>query len=250
MDKEKKALAKIFDVEQLPEELRYTLEHAQGLSAAAKTGNKEIIERAVNDLIGTTVKQNTALGFGGFEANRNALVRDIIAGVNVEDNLKSLNQLTKNAYQDFGLKGNMYSIKNGQLTSKPVSTALTQKDRFGQYFKEIDKTKEGKIAIKEQAGSLKNLLQELEARGCGLAAGGRILFAEGTPDGKITKCAQKGVAGFIDDLKKGNYSKATVNILKGGGNVLKNILDPKELLKLRNYFGPVALGLWQRLKVV
>ena len=90
----------------------------------------------------------------------------------------------------------------------------------------------------------KELLKKFEAHpgGCGKAAGGRILFSEGSPDGKITKCAQRGGQAFIDDLKKGNYSKATVNILKGGGNILKNILDPKELLKMRNYFGPVALG--------
>ena len=98
--------------------------------------------------------------------------------------------------------------------------------------------KSAKVSKKE----LSKVLQDFEKHGCGLAAGGRILFAEGTPGGKPTKCAQKGVARFIDDLKKGNYSKATVNLLKGGGNLVKNILDPKELLKLRNYFGPVALG--------
>ncbi len=108
MDKEKKALAKIFDVKQLPEELRYTLEHAQGISAAARTGDKTIMQTAVNDLIGTTIKQNKALGFGGFEANRNALIRDITAGVNVDENLKSLNSLSRHAYKDFGIKGNIY----------------------------------------------------------------------------------------------------------------------------------------------
>jgi len=88
--------------------------------------------------------------------------------------------------------------------------------------------------------NLNKLLKNFEARGCGKAAGGRILFSNGGE--AITTCAKKGIAGFIDDIKKGNYSKATMNILKGGGNVLKNILNPKELLKLRNYFGPVALG--------
>jgi len=90
----------------------------------------------------------------------------------------------------------------------------------------------------------KKLLINLEARGCkGKAAGGRILFAEGTPGGKITECATKGIRAFIDDLKKGNYSKASLNILKGGGNILKNIVDPMELLKLRNLIGPGAMGL-------
>ena len=64
----------------------------------------------------------------------------------------------------------------------------------------------------------KKLLIKLEAHGCkGNAAGGRILFSKGSPDGKITTCAKKGVTRFIDDLKSGNYSKATKDILKGGG---------------------------------
>jgi hypothetical protein len=87
----------------------------------------------------------------------------------------------------------------------------------------------------------KKLLIKLEARGCGgKAAGGRILFSNGGE--AITSCAKKGVQGFIDDLKSGNYSKATKDILKGGGNVIKNIVNPMELLKLKNLIGPGALG--------
>ena len=239
MDKEKKALAKIFDVKQLPEELRYTLEHGQGLSAAAKTGNKEIMQRAVNDLIGTTVKQNKALGFGGFEANRNALIRDITAGVNVEDNLKSLNQLSKNVYKDFGLKGNMYSIKDGQLTSKPISTALTQEDRFKQYFKEIAKTKEGAAEIKKQAGSLKNLenkiLQNIVSYSklpkCKVnlkAEGGRIGFAYSD------ECIRDGLKEQKIEAQKGN-KKAARQLVKTAGiatraGLLKNVLGPGAIL--------------------
>jgi len=247
MDKEKKALAKIFDVKQLPEELRYTLEHGQGLSAAAKTGNKEIMQRAVNDLIGTTVRQNKALGFGGFEANRNALVRDITAGVNVEDNLKSLNQLSKNVYKDFGLKGNMYSIKDGQLTSKPISTALTQEDRFGQYFKEIAKTKEGAAEIKKQAGSLKNLenkiIQNIQSYSklpeckIGKAEGGRIGFAN-----SIT-CIQDGLKEQKIAAQQGN-KKAARELVQVGkvatrAGLLKNLLGPGAILGEAVYEGAV-----------
>jgi hypothetical protein len=88
----------------------------------------------------------------------------------------------------------------------------------------------------------KQLLGKLEARGCGKAAGGRILFSEGSPGGTMTKCAKKGVQGFIDDLKKGNYSKATKDILKGGGQFLKGALNPTDMLKLRNLIGPTAMG--------
>ena len=101
---------------------------------------------------------------------------------------------------------------------------------------------EGKKAIELNKKSITNLLSKFEAFGCGKPAGGRILFSEGSPDGKITKCAKKGVAAFIDNLKRGNYSKGAVNILRGGGNFIKNIASPKELLKLRNYIGPAALG--------
>ena len=181
MKKEKRALAKLFNVKELPTELRYTLEHGQGISAAAATGNKEIMQRAVDDLIGTTVKQNIALGFGGFEANRNALIRDITAGVNVKDNLKSLNQLTADAYKDFGIKDKVYSLQDGQLTSKNISPATTREERFAQYFTEIDKTKEGSAAIKKQYGSLDNLLAKI---GCPnkvfKASGGRVGYQDGT----------------------------------------------------------------------
>jgi len=89
----------------------------------------------------------------------------------------------------------------------------------------------------------KQLAKYLEKLGCGQAAGGRILFSNGTPGASLTKCGKKGITKFMDDLKKGNYSKATLNILKGGGNVLKNIVNPMELLKLKNLIGPGAMGL-------
>ena len=132
-----------------------------------------------------------------------------------------------------------FNKKTGDIKLTNIDKPVTKKTDLISSFADSLK-KEGKVSEKK----LKTLLKQFEAHpgGCGKAAGGRILFAEGTPNGKITKCARRGVQAFIDDLKKGNYSKATVNILKGGGNVLKNILDPKELLKLRNYFGPVALG--------
>jgi len=236
MNKEGKNLAKIFDVKQLPPELRYTLEHAQGIGAAAKSGNKEIMERAVNDLIGTTVKQNQALGWhgGGFEANRNAIMREITAGRNVESNIKSLNQLAKDAYTKFGLKGNMYSIKDGQLTSKPISTALTQEDRFGQYFKEIAKTKEGSAAIKEQAGSLKNLLAQLGCpKSLQKASGGRIKFSAGST------CAIKGREVLEKGLKNG-FKNADDAVLARG--ILKTGRVLKDAASLRGLFGPLALG--------
>tara|TARA_R100000656_G_scaffold32160_1_gene27946 strand:- start:15 stop:1682 length:1668 start_codon:yes stop_codon:yes gene_type:complete len=162
MNREQRHLKKIFDVNNLPVELRYSVDHAQGVSAAAQSGDKKIMQRAVKDLIGTTVRQNQSLGWygGGFEAQRNALMREIVAGRNVKSNIGSLNQLAKKAYTDLGLKGNMYSLKGGKLTSQPVSKAVTEASRFKEYLKTIAKTKEGAAEIKKQGG-IKKITQLL-----------------------------------------------------------------------------------------
>jgi hypothetical protein len=101
---------------------------------------------------------------------------------------------------------------------------------------------QGVLGTKDSQPQIKKLLQDFEKYGCGLAAGGRILFADGSPFGKVTKCADKGIARFLNDVKTGNYTEATKKLFRGGGNLLKGILNPMELLKLRNYFGPAALG--------
>ena len=232
MKQEQKAIAKLFDLKQLPEELRYTLEHAQGVSAAAATGNKEIMQRAVDDLIGTTIKQNKALGFGGFEQTRNALIRDITAGVNVKDNLNSLNQLTANAYKDFGIKDKVYSLQDGQLTSKNISPATTREERFAQYFKEIDKTKEGSAAIKKRYGTLENLLAKIGCPGKGkvaAASGGRIQFQDGlSPEVCMTEGAKVIKEKRIDSpAQKANFNKM-MKIASVGKNMalLKDVLGP------------------------
>jgi lipoate synthase len=61
---------------------------------------------------------------------------------------------------------------------------------------------QGVLGTKDSQPQIKNILKDFEKHGCGLAAGGRILFSNGTPGGKPTKCAQKGIARFVDDLKK------------------------------------------------
>jgi hypothetical protein len=234
MNKEKAALAKIFDVSQLPEELGYTLEHAQGLSAAAKSGDKTIMQRAVNDLIGTTIKQNRALGFGGFEQTRNGLIRDIQAGVNVKDNINSLNRLTTDVYKDFGIKDKVYSLQDGQLTSKNISPAATREERFVQYFKEIDRTTEGSAAIKKQYGNLRNLLAKI---GCPnkvpAASGGRIGYKNG-PDVCPSKGLEKVRTGMQNSTpaQLKNFDKLVAGVRAiGASNIMKFGVIPEALFE-------------------
>ena len=242
MKKEKKALAKLFNVKELPTELRYTLEHGQGISAAAVTGNKEIMQRAVDDLIGTTIKQNVALGFGGFEANRNALIRDITAGVNVKDNLKSLNQLTADAYKDFGIKDKVYSLQDGQLTSKNISPATTREERFAQYFKEIYKTKEGSAAIKKQYGTLEKLLAKIGCPGFKAADGGRATFNVGT------NCQIKGANLINSGMKNAspaqikNFAEFANRTKRLGRNIVKFGILPEAMYVAADSTFRLAMG--------
>ncbi len=241
MVKEQKAAAKFFGLDDLKGTgLEYSIEHGQGLSAAARSGNKELMKTALNDLIGTTRLQNTAAGFGGFEATRGALIRDIEAGVNVKDNVASLNKLTKDAYKDLGVKSNIYSIKDGKLASRPITTATTQPDRFKQYAETVYKDPLGKTAIDKKFGSLENVLNtiakpdqiRLAKIGCpGKANGGRIGFNEGL---NVAACAARGVEKLQGDPSKLTPGdQANVRALAKSGKAvkfLKGVLGPGAIL--------------------
>ena len=241
MVKEQKAAAKFFGLDDLKGTgLEYSIEHGQGLSAAARSGNKDLMKTALNDLIGTTKIQNTTAGFGGFEATRGALIRDIEAGVNVKDNVASLNKLTKDAYKDLGVKSNIYSIKDGKLASKPITTATTQPERFKQYVETIYNDPLGKTAVDKKFGSLDNVINNIDQTdqirlakiGCpGKANGGRIGFDQGL---NVISCAAKGVEKLQGDpgkLTPGD--QANVRALAKSGKAvkfLKGVLGPGAIL--------------------
>ena len=253
MVKEQKAAAKFFGLNDLKGTgLEYSIEHGQGLSAAARSGNKDLMRTALKDLIGTTKMQNTAAGFGGFEATRGALIRDIEAGVNVKDNVSSLNKLTKDAYKDLGVKSNIYSIKDGKLASKPITTATTQADRFSQYAETIYKDPKGKTAIDKKFGNLDILKKDLlklagtKNKKCKnlLSYGGRVGLAEGlSPE----FCINEGKKVAQEVLFEGGGTPAQKSVarrlISAGGKMALSMVNPRELIRLSNLVGPGALGL-------
>jgi len=204
---EQKALKKILDVSSLKKTgLEYSIDHGQGLAAAARSGNVNLMKTALTDLIGTTKALNTHTGFSGFETIRGALIRDIEAGINVENNIKELNKLTKDAYKELNIKGDIYSIKDGRLTSRPISTVTTQTGRFAQYFSKLKETEKGAALIKERYGNFNNLIKNLlqnastedimqirKVLDCPAlkSSGGRIGFA---PGGNLLDCPMKKLA--------------------------------------------------------
>ena len=85
--------------------------------------------------------------------------------------------------------------------------------------------------------NVKTVASYLERLGCGKAAGGRILFAEGVPS--LTKCAQKGVTKLENGLKSG-FKNADDAVLARG--ILKSGRFLKDAVSLRGLFGPAALA--------
>ena len=85
--------------------------------------------------------------------------------------------------------------------------------------------------------NVKTVASYLERLGCGKAAGGRILFAEGVPS--LTKCAKEGVKKLEKGLKSG-FKNADDAVLARG--ILKSGKFLKDAVSLRGLFGPAALA--------
>ena len=235
---EGKALKKIFDVEGLDKSLRYSVDHNLGISNIAKM-SKPDMEMALQSLIGTTVKRNNELGWGGYTIKSQKLIRNINEGKNVAKNLDELNKITQDAYGP-ELKGkNAYTIVNDKLRfTEDFTFRSNPEERFKSYFREIYQTPKGKKQIIKQAGSLKNLenkiLQNIVSYSklseCKInkAEGGRIGFAN-----SIT-CIQDGLKEQKLAAQQGN-KKAAQELVQVGkvatrAGLLKNILGPGALL--------------------
>ena len=155
------ALRKLFDVSELPRELLYSVEHAQGLAVVARSGNKNLMRTAMTDLAGMTSGRNTELGWapGTFERTRKNFVNQIQDGLknkqNMNKKVKELNDFLFAEYKQ-GVSKNKkpYSIVNNTLQTSVISQATDQNQRFGQYFTEL--------ASKPEA--TQNLLKQIDTK--------------------------------------------------------------------------------------
>jgi len=155
---EGKALKKFFDVSELPDSLKYSIDHNIGISDISKL-SKEEMERSLSSLIGMTVKRNRDLGWGGYSRTKQSLINKINQGKNVSENLNKLNEITTTAYGP-ELKGKKaYNLVDGKLTFTEDFTFRTNpEERFKTYFTEIAKTPEGSAAIKKQMSNIEKIL--------------------------------------------------------------------------------------------
>ena len=165
MEKENSKLKKLFDTKDLPQELKYSIDHNIGIADISRLSKTEM-ERYLQSLIGMTVDRNFELGWrGGYSAKKKSYISKINQGREVEKNLELLNNITKDVYPE--LKGkNAYSIDKGKLTvTKDFFFPTNEKQRFQQYFTEILGKKEAtEQLLKQAAGSpeLVKFIQDIE----------------------------------------------------------------------------------------
>ena len=74
------------------------------------------------------------------------------------------------------------------------------------------------------------------------ADGGRIGFKFGTGKPGCDRLAKQIIKKSIKGEGTSQQRSIVNKLIKGGSNILKSAVDPVELLKLRNYVGPQALG--------
>jgi len=252
MRREHRALKKIFDVKQLPEELKlgYSIEHTQGLAAAVKSDNKNILKAARKDLAGMSLAKNLGLGWGvsgdSFERTRSAYIKNIqenlLKNKDVTKDINNLNKMVYSGYKDISSNKTPYSIVNNKLQTSPISSATTRADRFGQYFNElsqnpkaapnllkqvVEKPELEKFIKEGQGDTYSNLRKTLIAAAkknqgniCQLfrKEGGRIGFASGGGPG----CVEQMSFAFDDDPVKLSQDINKLPDERGPINKVKN----------------------------
>ena len=77
MKNESKKMAKLFNLKDLPPELKffgYSQDHLLGIREALELGDPKIARQTLNTMVGTTRAQNTFLGFKEFGNERRKLI--------------------------------------------------------------------------------------------------------------------------------------------------------------------------------
>ena len=254
MAKQSDKLKEIFDLSTLDEGLKFNLDHAEGIAEIAKMENPEDIMRGLQNLIGMTSSRNYELGWRGYSTSRKNLLNNIEQGIDVNKNLKELNDLTKSVYPETQGK-NAYKLVDGKVTpTKNFQFMYEPEKTFGQYFMEIGGTEKGTEQIIRQAAEnpqLEKFITEIEGGNfenfpkvvekyrnnkinfgktlnyyCGIA--GRARAATGLVPG-ATCSADDIVQGMKIDAKTAAGKTRLTNIAKNFGKVFGKIVAPIDI---------------------
>jgi len=213
--------------------LNDVLSHQRYYSTLAETSPKQLISRQVvlhhekrigsKDLAKAAATQDLQLLTGAVNAEVTKL-ENIVKGSS-KNPARKLTSAEKSKLKNYGAR-----IQD--FDGKVVGGGYTDpKKQFAAIEKEALKYAKG------DQFNVKTVASYLERLGCGKAAGGRILFAEGVPS--LTKCAKKGVTKLENGLKSG-FKNADDAVLARG--ILKSGKFLKDAVSLRGLFGPAALA--------
>ena len=262
MAKQTDKLKEIFDVSNLDEGLKFNLDHAEGIAEIAKMNNKKDIMRGLQNLIGTTQARNYELGWKGYSTQRKNLINLIDQGINVEDNLKELNEVTKAAYPETKGK-DAYKFVNNKITpTKNFRFLFNPQKAFQQYFTEIAGTEKGLKELQTQSltnPQLKNIIESdpnlkklvadkfatqkgfisPELLGADKLAKAAKLY--GPAAGKIAQTTLRGASGvvpfetlFLGDYQQQGFSpqEMALNVgTLGVGTIFKDIKEKADYVK-------------------
>ena len=193
-------MKKLFNVENLPFEFQYAQDHLLGLAEAKTLGDPKIARQTLNNIVAATKDQNRFLGTKGFTNKRNKLMRDFKkAPPNARGAIVDKINVLAEEYVPGRLK---YSVrKDGSLKIQNLQPEKTFKARSGAYQK----------LAKDFPENIKKKLFKIG--GCGMYAGGRVGFANGS------KCINRA----IDKLKSGKLNSAEKKIVSGMGDDLAKL---------------------------
>ena len=172
MNKQHELLNKIFDTSVFTgsdKGLGYTADHLEGITEIAKYKNpdgtvaKDDMIRGLQNVVGTTSARNRELGWQTLSRPRRDLITKIQKGINVEDNVKELNRITKFSYPDF--KGDEF-YKYDAKTKSVIPTEnfivkYSPEEGFKRYFTELSTKEKGAKALLAQAKPGSELVQFL-----------------------------------------------------------------------------------------
>jgi len=213
--------------------LNDVLSHQRYYSTLAETSPKQLISRQIvlhhkkrigsKDLAKAAATQDLQLLTGAVNAEVTKL-ENIVKGSS-KNPARKLTNVEKSKLKNYGAKITDFDGKvvGGGYTDPTKQFAAIEKEAL-------------KYAKGDQF-NVKTVASYLERLGCGKAAGGRILFAEGVPS--LTKCAKKGVTKLENGLKSG-FKNADDAVLARG--ILKSGKFLKDAVSLRGLFGPAALA--------
>lgn len=219
MDASHNRLAKIFNVDELPVELRYSVDHIYGMSEAARSDNKTFMKNVVNSVMGTTIERNKELGRHGYSVRRKKLTLDIEKGLDVQTNLEDLNRLTKTAYPELVKGDKPYDVDRfGKV--RPTKEFVAPKNEFASYFKDVYQNKKGRTVLLRQLDEASEATKIKIAKilNCplGMALGGRVGFATGS---NVMNC----ITFKLDADPKGTLSKIAQAVPETRGAIMETL---------------------------